>query len=63
MTNFTRPLENLGRVTVQSLAGIGHAGMLLLESCYFVAAGGRRGQPVRLSMVFEQMRQIGVDAL
>ena len=63
MTNFTRPLENLGRVTVQSLAGIGHAGMLLLESCYFVATGWRHGQPVRLRMVFAQMRQIGVDAL
>jgi phospholipid/cholesterol/gamma-HCH transport system permease protein len=63
LTNFTRPLENLGRVTVQSLAGIGHAGMLLLESCYFVATGWRHGQPVRLRMVFAQMRQIGVDAL
>ncbi len=63
MTNFTRPLENLGRATVQSLAGIGHAGMLLVESCYFVATGWRHGQPVRLSMVFAQMRQIGVDAL
>ena len=63
MLSITRPLENLGRATLESLAGMGHAAMLLLESFYFAAAGWRRGQPVRLRMVFEQMRQIGVDAL
>jgi phospholipid/cholesterol/gamma-HCH transport system permease protein len=56
-------LESLGRATLQSLAGIGHAAMLLCESVYFVAIGWRRGQPVRAASVFEQMRQIGVDAL
>jgi phospholipid/cholesterol/gamma-HCH transport system permease protein len=58
-----RPLESLGRATVHALAGLGHAAMLLLESAYFVATGWRHGQPVRLRAVFEQMRQIGVDAL
>ncbi len=63
MSSVLDPLENLGRATVRSLAGVGHAAMLMLESLYFVATGWRRGQPVRVRMVLEQMRQIGVDAL
>jgi len=58
-----RPLENLGRATAHALVGIGHAAMLFVESLYFAAVGWRRGQPVRLRAVAEQMRQIGVDAL
>lgn len=61
--NFGRPLANIGKLTVDSVAGIGYAGMLLLESLYFAAAGWRIGQPLRVRAVFEQMRQIGVDAL
>ncbi len=63
MNALTRPLENLGRTTVGALSGVGHAAMLFLESLYFAAVGWRRGQPVRLRAVAEQMRQIGVDAL
>jgi len=63
MNAITRPLENLGRATAHSLVGIGHAAMLFVESLYFAAVGWRRGQPVRLRAVAEQMRQIGVDAL
>ena len=61
--NFGRPLANIGKLTVDSVAGIGYAGMLLVESLYFAAVGWRIGQPMRLRSVFEQMRQIGVDAL
>src|SRR6185369_7386512 len=63
MNAITRPLENLGRATAHSLAGIGHAAMLFVESLYFAAVGWRVGQPLRIRSVFEQMRQIGVDAL
>jgi phospholipid/cholesterol/gamma-HCH transport system permease protein len=63
MNALTRSLESLGRTTLQSLAGIGYAGMLLLESVYFSTVGWRVGQPLRLRAVAEQMRQIGVDAL
>ncbi|MGA9335855.1 MAG: ABC transporter permease [Rudaea sp.] len=63
MNAITRPLETLGRATLESLAGIGYAGMLLLESLYFAAVGWRVGQPLRLRALAEQMRQIGVDAL
>src|SRR5579885_1180707 len=63
MNALSRPLASLGRAAVQSVAGIGYAGMLLLESLYFAALGWRVGQPLRLRQVLEQMRQIGVDAL
>jgi len=58
-----RPLERLGRRTAVGVASLGYAGMLLLESIYFALWGWRRGQPVRLRMIFEQMRQVGVDAI
>ena len=45
------------------MAGMGYAAMLLLESIYLSLFGWRIGQPLRLRAVFEQMRQIGVDAL
>lgn len=58
-----RPLERLGRRTVAGVAEVGYAGMLLFESLWFFAFGWRQGQPVRLRMIFEQMRQVGVDAI
>jgi phospholipid/cholesterol/gamma-HCH transport system permease protein len=58
-----RPIERLGRRTVAAVGSVGYAGMLLIESVYFTCWGWRRGQPVRWRMVFEQMRQVGVDAI
>jgi phospholipid/cholesterol/gamma-HCH transport system permease protein len=57
------PLERLGRRTAHTVAALGYGGMLLLESLYFTAWGWRIGQPVRLRLVLEQMRQVGVDAI
>lgn len=58
-----QPLAALGRVTLQSLAGVGYAGMLLVESLWFIVWGWRRGQPVRLSAIVAEMRRVGADAL
>jgi len=58
-----RPLERLGRRTAAGIAELGYAGMLLFESVRFLLFGWRHGQTVRLRMIFEQMRQVGVDAL
>jgi phospholipid/cholesterol/gamma-HCH transport system permease protein len=58
-----RPLERLGRRTAAAVGTLGYAGMLFVESFYFLFWGWRRGQPVRVRMVFEQMRQVGVDAI
>lgn len=63
MNAIARPLERLGRRTVGALTELGYAGMLLLESLWFVLTGWRQGQPVRLRMIAEQMRQVGVDAI
>lgn len=63
MSAWLRPVERLGRRTVQSVGELGYAGALLAESLWFTAVGWRRGQPVRIRMVFEQMRQVGVDAI
>lgn len=63
MDILLQPLERLGRRVVDSIAELGYGAMLLFESIWFLAVGWRIGQPVRVRMVFEQMRQIGVDAI
>ena len=63
MNTLTRPLANVGRATVGALSGVGYAAMLLLEALYYLFAGWRVGQPVRLAPVVRQMREIGADAL
>jgi phospholipid/cholesterol/gamma-HCH transport system permease protein len=63
MELLLRPLERLGRRTAEVVSTLGYAAMLFAESVWFVVWGWRRGQPVRVRMVFEQMRQVGVDAI
>jgi phospholipid/cholesterol/gamma-HCH transport system permease protein len=63
MELLLRPLERLGRRTADVVSIFGYIAMLFLESAWFVLWGWRRGQPVRLRMVFEQMRQVGIDAI
>lgn len=58
-----RPVTQLGRQTIAAVAELGYAGMLLVESVYFTVVGAARGQPVRIRAVFEQMRQVGIDAI
>nr|WP_225444396.1 ABC transporter permease [Pseudomarimonas arenosa] len=56
-------MEKLGRRTTSTVADLGYAGMLLIDSLRFLLFGWRHGQPVRLRMIFEQARQVGVDAI
>lgn len=56
-------MDRIGRSTVAAVAGLGYIGALFFESVFFTVVGWRRGQPVRLGSVFEQMRQVGVDAI
>lgn len=58
-----KPVVRLGRQTVLVVSEVGYAGMLLAESLYFSVFGAARGQPVRLRAIFEQMRQVGADAI
>ena len=63
MASITRPLASIGRATVGVLTGLGYAAMLLLDAVRLTAIGWRRGQPVRISSILHQMREIGADAL
>ena len=56
-------LNRLGRRTVMAVDAVGYAAGLLGEAALFTLTGRRRGQPVRLQAVVEQMRQVGVDAI
>jgi phospholipid/cholesterol/gamma-HCH transport system permease protein len=58
-----RLLNRIGRRTVASLEAVGYAAGLVGEAVLFTVAGARRGQPVRLAAVVEQMRQVGFDAI
>lgn len=63
MDALLRIPEQIGRRTAAALSELGYAGMLLVESVWFLAMGWRRGQTVRLRMIAEQMRQVGIDAI
>ncbi|MCU0757207.1 MAG: ABC transporter permease, partial [Xanthomonadales bacterium] len=56
-------ISGLGRATVRFVEEAGYLGALAAESLYYLFFGWRRGQPVRIAAVFEQMRQIGADAV
>ena len=60
---IARPVVKLGRETITVVSELGYAASLLGESLYFAVLGRTRGQPVRMAAVFEQMRQVGADAI
>ena len=55
--------ENIGRNTVRGVEEFGLAGVLVVQSFYWLVAGPRQRQPVRLSAVFAEAREIGINAL
>jgi phospholipid/cholesterol/gamma-HCH transport system permease protein len=55
--------ERVGRATVEGLDEMGFAAVLLGKSLYWLAFGRHQGQPVRITAIFQQARQIGIDAL
>ena len=63
MTPLYNGISNLGRSTLRMVDELGYFGALLVETFYFTVAGWRVGQPLRVKAVFEQIRQIGVDAV
>ncbi len=48
---------------VSKIEEIGYCGVLLFESLYWLIAGPRLRQPVRVSSVFVQMMEIGIQAV
>ena len=63
MDTALRLLNRLGRRTMMAVDAVGYAAGLLGESFRFVVAGRRHGQPVRMTAIVEQMRQVGADAI
>ncbi|MBF0285388.1 MAG: ABC transporter permease [Magnetococcales bacterium] len=55
--------ERAGRTVVRGVEETGFAGMLLLESIYWMVMGRRHGQRVRFSAVVAQMMEVGVRAV
>ena len=55
--------EGIGRTATRGMDELGFAAALLAESVFFLLAGRRRRQSVRLPAVFEQMAEIGILAL
>ena len=56
-------LEDLGRRTVAGAAEVGWAAALFAESLYWLVAGPRQRQPVRVPSIFAEMMEVGIKAL
>jgi len=63
VASITGPLASLGRASLGALGGLGYAAILLLDALRLSLIGWRQGQPVRLTAIIRQMREIGADAL
>src|SRR3972149_6638131 len=58
-----RFFERVGRATVAGVEEIGNGGAMVAESFFWIIFGVRRRQPVRISAVFAQMMEIGIQAI
>lgn len=58
-----RFFDRLGRASVAALEELGRHGVLVGESLYWLVAGRRLGQSVRIGAVFSEMMEIGVRAI
>ena len=58
-----RVIERLGRGVVHTVEEFGHCGVLVAESLFWIVAGPRLKQPVRIASLFAQMMEIGVKAI
>ncbi len=58
-----RALEQIGRRTIGGFDRIGLAAVLLAESAFWIVAGSRRRQPVRMGPVVLQMVETGLLAI
>lgn len=58
-----RRLERLGRSTVGFFEEIGHGGVLVAESVYWLVFGRRERQPVRLAAIVDEIMETGLRAI
>lgn len=59
---FRALVDQVGRRTVGFVEEFGYYLMLVAEAGYWIVAGPRKRQPVRIPAVFTQMTQIGIAA-
>ena len=55
--------EHIGRAVTKRFDQLGFSAVLLVESFYWLVFGRRERQRVRISTIFEQMEQMGIEAL
>ncbi len=60
---LSRLTERVGRTVVAGVEEVGYCGALIAESLFWLVAGPRLKQPVRVDSVFVQMMEIGVRAI
>ncbi len=60
---FARTADRVGRMTVNAIEETGNGAVLVLESIFWLFAGRRYAQPVRLGAVAGQMMVIGIQAI
>ncbi len=60
---FGRFFDKVGRTSISGLEEVGRHGVMLVESLYWLIAGPRMSQPVRLGSVIAEMMEIGVRAI
>lgn len=58
-----RFIEKIGRSTVAGIEEMGSGGVMFFESIYWLIAGPRMKQPVRIGSIFVQMMEIGIRAI
>lgn len=56
-------LEKLGRAAAAGVAEVGFGAVLFVQSIVWTVVGAKRGQPVRLSMIFERCMEVGIAAI
>lgn len=61
--SIERFFDRLGRSSMAALEELGRHGMLVAESLYWLFAGRRLGQSVRIGALFSEMMEIGVRAI
>ncbi len=56
-------LEKIGRATIDGVAEVGFGAVLFMQSVFWTVMGRKRGQPVRINMVFERCMEVGIAAI
>ena len=63
LTSIRSGVEGIGRTTAAGIEEVGNGSIMVAESLYWLLAGRRVGQPVRMASLFDQMMEIGIKAI